>query len=194
MSRHHANHFENPSPMFLWFYSVYSGFITRTPYKKLINEMQLKGSATVLEFGSGVGSLGKQLATILKDQGQLVSIDVSDKFQARAKKKLRNYSNVKFLLGEISSMEISESFDFIVATWVLHHVKKDFLEPSIRKFNSILKPNGKVYVIEFPDSHQKRKNFTQDMLLDLFTKAGFANRTVYVGKRGILYEFTKTNV
>lgn len=191
MSSRHANHFENPSPVFLWFYSLYGGFITRKPYEKLLKEMNLNGSEQVLEFGSGVGSLGKKIASSLTNEGQLVCIDVSDKFLAKTKKKLRKHENVTFILGEISEVDMAiYSFDFIVATWVLHHVKKSMLEPSIRKFKETLKPNGKIFVIEFPDSHQKRKDFTQEKLLDNFTKEGFIHRTVFVGKRGILYEFS----
>ncbi len=192
MSDSHANHFENPSSLFLWFYSIHSYFLTRKPYKKLIKELELTGSETIMEFGSGVGSLAKKLATVLQNQGQLTCVDVNEKFLNRTKKKLKNYSNVKFLLGEISEMELlSNSFDYIVATWVLHHVKKNSLEPSIQKFFSILKDTGKIFVIEFPDSQQKRPDFNEELLLNIFKKYGFAHRIVFIGKRGILYEFSK---
>lgn len=194
MSHRHGNNFENPSRLFLWSYSILSFFMSRKPYQKLLQELNLKGDEKILEFGSGVGSLAKKLATSLQNQGQLVCIDVSDKFLSRTKKKLKNYSNVKFLLGELANTDIpSNSFDYIITTWVLHHVKDTMLEPSIQKFYSVLKPDGKVFVIEFPDDKQKRHGFSQEKLLNIFTKNGFKKRVVFTTNNAILYEFSTLN-
>lgn len=192
MSITHGHQFENPSKLFLWFYGLFSSIITRSAYKKLIKALNLNGNERILEFGSGVGSLGKKLALELQNKGELVCIDVSDKFLDQTKQKLKKFNNVKFILGEISTTDIPDSsFDYIVATWVLHHVKDDKLEPSIDKFRSILKQNGKIFIIEFPDSHQKRSDFTQERLLRIFKKHGFESKTIFEEKRGILYEFKK---
>ena len=192
MSTKHKNHFENPSGLFLFSYNILSFFMTRSPYKKLLKEMNLQGNESVLEFGSGVGSLAKKLSTSLQNNGHLVCIDVSEKFLDRTKKKLRNNTNVNYILGEISTSEIPEkTFDVIVSTWVLHHVKDSVLEPSIEKFSSILKPQGKIYIIEFPDSEQKRPGFNQEKLLGIFNRNGFKEKTIFTKKRGILYEFSK---
>ena len=192
MSEKHGNHFENPSKLFLWTYSIHSRIITRTAYKKLLKEMNLNGTEKVLEFGSGVGSLGKLLTHSLNNHGELVCNDVNEKFLAQAKNKLQKFSNVKFILGVISKIEIiPNSFVYIVATWVLHHVKKERLEPSIVKFSSILKSNGKIFIIEFPNSQQKNPDFTQDKFIHIFKNNNFNSRVIFTEKRGILYEFTK---
>ena len=192
MADSHEGRFENPSKFFIWLYTIHSYFTSGLQYKKLISELHLQGNENVLEFGSGVGSLAKMLAPKLQKDGQLVCIDVSEKLLAHTKKRLKRFSNVQYLLGDITTLSIAnESFDYIVSTWVLHHVEKNVLPQTIGKLTSIVKPDGKIFIIEFPDIRQHHKDFTQETFLNIFKEYGFQNKVLLTQKDAIMYEFTR---
>ena len=61
--------FDNPSKLFIWFFSFGNYFRGKSYYKDLLNEMNLTGSESVLDFGSGVGSLSSKLVPLLQKNG-----------------------------------------------------------------------------------------------------------------------------
>ena len=186
--------FDNPSKLFIWAFSIGNFIRGRSYYKELLKEINLSGNESVLEFGSGVGSFAKQLASKLQPQGQLTCVDVSPKLLDHTKGKLKNYSNIGYFQGDITNSSFPDnSFDIIVSTWVLHHVEKSLLEQTIKKLGDLLKENGKIFIIEFPDSNIKHTNLSQIELLNIFKQANLTFNIIFSKKHGILYEFSKSS-
>ena len=185
--------FDNPSKLFIWLYSFGNYFRSRSYYDKLLNELNLHGNESVMDFGSGVGSLARKLALKLQHGGQLTCVDVSKNLLDHTRHKLKKYNNISYFLGAIENSTLeAESFDIIVSTWVFHHLDKANLSQTITKLRKLLKKDGKIYIIEFPDSKYNHTKLLQSDLIDFFTQLDFTFRIIFSQKQGILYEFVKS--
>ena len=188
--------FLNPSKMFIRRYAFRNWVRRRTIYKELIKQFNLQGSETVLDFGSGVGSLAKRIAPRLKKGGQLVCLDVSSPLLDHTRNQLKKYSNIEFLLGGMKSQSLpDQKFDYITATWVLHHLEKDELEQTIAEFSRTLKNGGRIIIIEFSEefehSHAFHHMINVSNILALFEKHNFTKKELLNQKAGVMYEFNR---
>ena len=186
--------FCNPSKLFILKYSFRNYIRRRSYYKEIMKQLNLKGSENVIDFGSGVGTLAKKLAPKLQKNGKLVCSDVSEKLLNHTKDQLKKYSNIDYLLGNLSDQNLTDkSFDYVISTWVLHHLNKNDLELTIKKFSTILKDNGKIFIIEFPEEYEHNHHFHNKIklndILALFNEHQFKNRVLLFKDAGILYEF-----
>ncbi|MHA1211164.1 MAG: class I SAM-dependent methyltransferase [Candidatus Heimdallarchaeota archaeon] len=180
--------FKNVPKFGVWLYYIMTNLI-RSRYRKVLKAMQLKGNEIILDFGSGPGTFAKMMAKRIQPDGHLTCLDVSHPFLNRARKTLRKYDNVNFILGDIRESNIEpKSLDIITATWVLHHIPEDAREETIRCFHDSLKIGGKIFVIEFTRSGH---GIPEEKILELFSTIGFTVKIITRKKLGSLFEFTK---
>ena len=181
--------FKNPSKLFAWFYSLFCPIYGRNFYKELLSALKLNGRESVLDFGSGTGVLAKKIIKELSNGGNLTCIDLSEAFLNKVRKKLHKNTNVNYILGDIQEMNIpSNTFDKIVITWVIHHIADDIRPDLLQSIVNTLKPNGKIYVIEFlalPHGILEAK------LIDLFNEIGLSGREGYRKKNTGIFEFKR---
>ena len=202
--KHHNHHkhehendpFTNPSRFFIWRYALRNYLRRRIYYEKLMKQFNLQGSESILDFGSGVGSLARKVAPRLQKDGKLICLDVSPKLLEYTKGKLKKYTNVDYVLGNISNLSLPDkNLDIIVSTWVLHHLEKEELDNTVDKFGSLLKENGRIFIIEFPEEYEHARHFHHLIkltdILELFKKQGFSEKVLFSKEGGILYEFKK---
>lgn len=181
--------FENPSKVFAWFYSLFCPFYGRKYYKELLKELELDGSESVLDFGSGTGVLAKKVSKKLSHDGHLTCLDLSEAFLNTVRKKLQKSTNITYILGDIREKNIPiDSFDIILITWVIHHLENDNRFEVIQKVVNSLKADGKIYVIEYISTPH---GIHEEILIELFRKMGFSERLVYKRKNTCLYEFKR---
>lgn len=99
---------------------------------------------TVLDFGSGVGTLTLYLA----NQGkQITGVELSQKAVAIARKSAQLFNltkQVKFLRVDIHKTNLKQKFDFIICSEVLEHLPND--GRALDKIHDLLKPNGRVLI------------------------------------------------
>ncbi len=99
---------------------------------------------TVLDFGSGVGTLALYLA----NQGkQVTGVEISQKAVDIAQESARIFGltkTVKFLRVDIFKTDLKKKFDFIICSEVLEHLPDD--GRAIVKIFALLKPNGRVLI------------------------------------------------
>jgi len=184
--------FNNPSKIFARLYAIFCPFYGRRFYRKLINALDLSGDEHILDFGSGVGTLGKKLIKLLRtEEGQLTCLDTSPAFLNRARRKLRNYGNVNFLLGNIQNLNIeSNRFDIIISSWVLHHIRLKELDDILLEFNKCLKPKGRIFIIEYT---KEPHGISEEKILLLFRNNGLKIVDKFSNKNTLLLEFKKVN-
>lgn len=122
------------------------GFI----YSSYIKTLKLSGSENLLDFGSGSGAGSKHLAKLLsKHGGHLTCVDTSVYWTGVAKKRLQKYKTADFFFGEITKLKLPESsFDAVYIHFVLHHVPISQRDETVKEFNRILKPGGRIYIKE----------------------------------------------
>ncbi|MFW5879820.1 MAG: class I SAM-dependent methyltransferase [bacterium] len=115
----------------------------------LLKENGLKKNHCVLEVGCGIGTVSGLIAKYLS-KGKLTSIDLSPKSIEIAKKRLNSFKNINFIACDITIMNIEGQFDFIVLPDVLEHIPIEQHNKLFSKLNSVLKPEGAIY-IHIPD-------------------------------------------
>ena len=184
-----AFNFKNPSKLFAWFYSLFCPVYGRTLYKELLKALDLNGSESVLDFGSGAGILAKKIIKNLSNDGKLTCLDLSEAFLNKVRKKLRKNTNVNFLLGDIREMDIpSDSFDKILITWVIHHIEEEQRLGLVGSIADTLKADGKIYVIEYLTPPH---GISEEILFELFNGMGLSERMVYQRKNAAIFEFRR---
>lgn len=122
------------------------GFI----YTDFIQTIGLNGGESVLDFGSGSGAGSKLLAKILtKGGGSLTCVDTSHYLMNLAKKRMKQYGNVRFLNGKLQEQGLpADSFDVICMHYVLHEVSLNLRAGIVKEFYRLVKPGGRVCLQE----------------------------------------------
>ncbi|AZV56630.1 class I SAM-dependent methyltransferase [Clostridium sp. AWRP] len=142
--------YENPSLLYSLIDEFGNNRLFSSMYKNYIKTLKLKGNEKVLDFGSGSGAGSRHLAKILKQcGGHLTCVDISEYWTEKAKKRMKYYNNVSFLVGQLSELKLgSESFDVIYVFYTLHDVLKNLRNSIVSEFFRILKNNGRLYIKE----------------------------------------------
>lgn len=104
---------------------------------KLISEIPMNGSESILDIGCGDGVLSKELS-VLVPNGKVTGIDASVGMIQTAKK--LETANLAFICLDINDMKYKNAFDIIFSNAALHWVKDH--KKLLRKSFFALKPNG----------------------------------------------------
>ena len=142
--------YENPSLLYRFIDEFGNNRLFSSRYKDYINTLNIKGNEKVMDFGSGSGAGSKHLAQILQASGgHLTCVDISEYWTEKAKKRMREYNNVDFLVGQLPELKLKENyFDVIYIFYALHHVSKDLRDGIVSEFFRILKSEGRLYIKE----------------------------------------------
>jgi ubiquinone/menaquinone biosynthesis C-methylase UbiE len=142
--------YENPSLLYRLIDEFGNNRLFAFIYKNFIKTLNLKGNERVLDFGSGSGAGSKHLAKILQENdGHLTCIDISKYWTEKAKKRMKYYDNVDFLVGQLPELQLDENFfDVIYIFYALHDVSKDLRNGIVSEFSRVLKNEGSLYIKE----------------------------------------------
>jgi len=162
--------FENPSFWFVLEDVLKSLAGCRLLYKPYFKTFGLKGSERVLDFGCGGGAGSKCLAAMLKTGGHLTCVDASDYWVRKAIKRLKKYSHVECMAGDIRKLDIPErSFDVVSVIHVIHDIDPEQRQDVVNALCRKLKADGTVYVkARIGKSH----GMPLEKLQAVFTNAG----------------------
>ena len=118
-------------------------------YKRFVHGMGLRGDERVLDFGAGSGAAARHLAKRLQAGGHLTCVDISLAWQGVARKTLRAYANVDFILGDVRELELpAESYDVVVMHWMFHDVPAADRRPVLAALVRLLRPGGRLFTRE----------------------------------------------
>ena len=126
---------------------------------------------TVLDLGCGPGVFTIELANLVHESGNVIAADLQDGMLAIVAGKLKGTDlekRVTLHKCQENSIGLTEKADFILAFWMVHEVPDN--ERLFEEFKVILKPGGKIFIIE-PKMHVTRTAF-EKMKAGLI-KAGF---------------------
>ena len=141
--------FDSPSALFV-FEDILKGLIggplLYNPYYRTFG---LKGDERVLDFGCGGGAGSRCLRKILKNNGHLTCVDISNYWIKRAKKRLGKYPDVSCLVGDIRKLDLTDkSFDVINIFHVIHDIAPEDRQDTVNTLARLLNKNGKVFIRE----------------------------------------------
>lgn len=108
----------------------------------------------LLDVACGTGLVAVESAAILGTAENITCLDPSEGMLAVARTKLR----AKFIVGRAESIPLPDnSFDFLTMGYALRHVTD--LETTFREFRRVLRPGGKVLILEVTKPSGRIGNF-----------------------------------
>lgn len=114
----------------------------------------LKPGDHVLDVGCGTGLMAVEATKILGTAKNITCLDPSEGMLAVARSKL----SAKFVQGRAERMPFDEnSFDFLTMGYALRHVTS--LEAAFREYHRVLRPGGKVLILEVTKPSGRVRNF-----------------------------------
>lgn len=131
---------------------IYDGFelLLAGIRKQLVKEIDPIG-LSVLDVATGTGSLAIELSPVAKE---VVGIDLSAKMLAVAKGK-KHTDNLTFQEMDASRMDFEDDcFDVVTISLGLHDMPPDIRTAVLQEARRVLKPEGKLYIMEYdlPDN------------------------------------------
>ena len=118
-------------------------------HPKYVRSLTFNGDEQVLEFGSGGGCLSRALAQVLQNGGSLTCVDPSRYWITKAQSRLKPWTNIEFLTGDVTRMQLPEAkFDAVVIHFVLHDVLPDARSDVMDALAKTLHPEGVLHIRE----------------------------------------------
>ena len=126
--------------------------------KSLINWMSPSKYKKYLDVACGTGDLGKLYLDYTDKNSEIVSLDSNSKMIEKAKKRLSNYKNIKWIVAEAEKLPFkNNSFDFYTISFGLRNTKN--LNKSLSEAYRVLKPGGRYMCLEFSKIQNSNLNF-----------------------------------
>ncbi len=144
-----------PSRFQVWESLFVSGTMLKPAYRRFVERMGLSGNERVLDFGSGSGAEAIHIAGRLSKGGHLTCLDISRTWLETARKRLKDYTNVSFLLGDITALNIpAGSFDTVAVHLVLHDIPAEARPAVVKELARVMKKGARLHIREpLGDSH-----------------------------------------
>lgn len=149
----------------------FSHFLLRKYYRRFVKILELQPNDKVLEFGSGTGYLANLMSKELVGRESWIScVEISEKWNEVARKKLKRYPNIDFYCGMIYELDMKENYyDKVVIHVVLHDVAQEKREAVVKAMVKRLKKKGKIILREpIKTDH----GIPEDEIRELMKKAG----------------------
>lgn len=124
----------------------------------------IREGMTVLDLGCGPGFFSVEIAKLVGDTGKVIAADLQEGMLEKVIKKIRGTKleqRVELHQCLSDKIGVTEKVDFVLAFYMIHEVPDQ--DKLFSELKSILKPNGKIYIIE-PKIHVPGKAFDEMLL------------------------------
>ncbi|SNS99167.1 Methyltransferase domain-containing protein [Anaerovirgula multivorans] len=121
----------------------------------------IKDGMTVLDLGCGPGFFSVEMAKMVGKNGKVIAVDVQEEMLEKLKNKIKGTKiekRIKLHRCEENRIGVTDKVDFILAFYMVHEVPNQ--EILLREIISILKPNGKAFIVE-PKFHVSKEVFEE---------------------------------
>lgn len=134
------------------FYDFIQKWIVRDKrYKsRLIEQAQIQAGMRVMDLGCGTGTLAI-MAKQAQPNAEVVGLDADpEMLKVALAKKDQEKLDVKFEVGFTNALPYPDaSFDRVLSSIMIHHLKTPDKEKTAREIYRVLKPGGQLHVIDF---------------------------------------------
>src|SRR5262245_19839099 len=126
--------------------------------EKVIDLARIKAGESVLDVGCGTGTLAIAVKRRVGPTGKVCGIDASPEMIARAGKKARKAGlDIDFRNEVVEALPFADAqFDAVLSTLMLHHLPGKVREDGVCEMRRILKPGGRVLVVDFGGTEQQK--------------------------------------
>jgi ubiquinone/menaquinone biosynthesis C-methylase UbiE len=161
-------------------YDLLIGLVTfgreRAFRRRIADLVRLHPGEAVLDVGCGTGTL----AIVARERvgappGYVTGIDPSVQMIARARRKAERASlPIDFQVGVIEHLSfLDQSFDVVLSTFMMHHLPDDLKRQGLAEIARVLKPGGRLLVLDLKGHTGPWKSSIADQLT-LLKEAGFS--------------------
>jgi SAM-dependent methyltransferase len=112
----------------------------------LLRRAGIGAGMRVLDLGTGLGHVARQLLELVGPSGAVVGVDREAPLLAVAEQR-RTTDNLRFVEGDVRTVTLDEPFDAIVARLVLFHIPDPVAV--LRHHRANLRPGGTMVAIDF---------------------------------------------
>jgi len=126
---------------------------------------------TVLDLGCGPGFFSIEIAKMLKDSGKVIAADLQEGMLEKVNRKIKGTEleqGITLHKCQEDTIGVIENVDFVLIFYMIHEVPNQL--NLLRELKSILKPTGKIFIIE-PKFHVSKKAFEE--MIDKTRDLGF---------------------
>lgn len=127
-------------------YDQYFSNFIKPHSQDLVKRLDINRSAMALDLACGTGTITSELRKYINPENKIVAVDSSGGMIKKAKEKIKE--NIEFICGdmfEILDKFQENSFDYITCGWAIGY---SYPLKLLKKIERILKPNGKIGIIE----------------------------------------------
>ncbi|GGD15791.1 MerR family transcriptional regulator [Pontibacillus salipaludis] len=120
--------------------------------EKAVEVVQPKEGEKGVDIGIGTGNLGSQFTP---KGACIIGVDQSDEMLSVCKEK---HPQIDVRHGHFLALPVMDGeVDFITTSYALHHVTEEEKELALREMDRILKPNGRIAIVDlmFADQHDR---------------------------------------
>jgi ubiquinone/menaquinone biosynthesis C-methylase UbiE len=131
----------------------------------------IRAGMTVLDLGCGPGFFSVEIAKMVSDSGKVIAADLQDGMLEKVNKKIKGTvlePRITIHKCQEDKIGVTENVDFVLIFYMIHEVPDQ--GSLLRELKSILKPGGKIFIIE-PNFHVSKKSFEE--MTNKITDMGF---------------------
>ena len=126
--------------------------------KNLIQLMNPSKGKKLIDVACGTGDLGKLYLDSIGIDEKILCVDPNKGMINKGKTKLRNYKNIKWLIGSAENLPVLDnSFDYYTISFGLRNTKN--LNKALSEAYRVLKPGGRYLCLEFSKIENSNLNF-----------------------------------
>jgi ubiquinone/menaquinone biosynthesis C-methylase UbiE len=122
--------------------------------KELVSSLEIRPGSTVVDLGTGTGTLLQELSKAVGPDGRIVAEDIYADFLDHARERARKagLNNVEFVLGtEVDPKLPPGGADLVVVVDAYHHF--GYPEQMLAGIQRGLRPGGRLAIVEYHKKH-----------------------------------------
>jgi len=146
----------------------------------IIKEIKFNSTMKIMDFGSGTGLLLEKIAPYVK---KIIAVDMSTSMNKKLNdKRDLLHCELEILQIDLSKIKLEESFDSIISSMTLHHIKN--IKSILTDFYTMLNQNGTIALADLDmedgsfhteDTGVYHFGFDRDELIKITKSVGFKN-------------------
>ncbi len=139
--------------------------------KELIHMINPFKTKKLIDVACGTGDIAKLYSDAIKNKSEILCVDPNKKMLSVGKKKLSNYSNIKWKLGYAEKLPVPDDcYDFYTISFGLRNTKN--IKSSIKEAYRVLKKGGRFFCLEFSKIDNQNLDFIYKKYSKIIPKIG----------------------